>query len=495
MQVVGLDFDSDKINLAIMNKHKDLILFKSLDVSDISENDVKLLYTSRKDKNLISSSLGALDVLIKTIPFNVKNSLFLKKAIKFQQDSISSLDVNETIRLPIYLKSRSILKFFITTKELLKKHLSRLNHLNIDPDQVTLSAIALIRFSNFYFKDTKDAFLVHISKNKTTCVFMQDSIIEKTHSIKIGSDKLFNAFLEDKKTKNASLDALEMHPKSKLKTILNELKKAIDKAFIFFNPDTEDKLSMILTGDLKSFKNVDEYLKSEKVLKVLKNDTLEKKLELKTFAISIGLCLNLLTKDNLSIQFRTEAFTAKRQLEITGKKMLSLSLVFIIFFLALFGGSSYFLKMHEKTLEQKFIQTRSFEKKFLKEDRDEISLNVYEDIDEFDKKLQRENRNFIYFLKVPNTTQTLNWLNTHEFLKGAEILSFNYTLEKYPSVFAKNERYIAKVGLEIKTSKPSIARGFYDSLSKDAKVDQGKKITWQVKDDLYKTSFYLKSSN
>jgi len=493
MQVVGLDFDSDHINLAIMNKQKDLIIVKSLDVSDISDNDVKLLYTSNKDKNLIASALDASDVLLKSAPFHVKNSFVLKKAIKYQEESISTLDIEKTIRSAIYLKNRSILKFFITTKDFLKKHLNRLNHLNIDPDEVTLSSIALVRFSNFYFKDTKDAFLVHVSKNKTTCVYMHENYVEKMHSIKIGSDKLLEAYLEDKKSKNANLNVLALNAKSKLKTVLNDLKKSIEKTFIFFNSDSGDKLPMILTGELKSFTNIDEFLKNEKVLKILKSDVLEKKEKLKTFAISIGLCLNLLSKDNLSPQFRELDFTAKRQLEIIGKKTLLFSLFFLKFFSVLFWGSSYFLQKEENRLHEKLIQIKNFEKSFLNEDTKFENSNFYEDLDAFEKKLKNDNKNFVYFLKLPNVSQTLNWLNNHEILKETEITSFDYNLEKYPSVFAKREKYTAKVSLEFKTQTPTVARSFYDSLSKDPKVDQIQKITWYVKDDHYKTSFYLKS--
>lgn len=494
MQAIGIDLDGNVINLAIMNKNKDLISIKSLEISDIPNSDVKKLYIKNKEKYLITSALDASDVIIKSVDFNVKKSFFLKKAIKFHEDSISAVDPSKTLISTIHLKDMATLKFFITTKEFLQKHLNRLKHLNIDPDQVTLEAQALLRFSNFYFKDINTFFLIHIGKNKTSCIFIQDNQIVKTFSYKIGSIKLTDAYLEDKKSKNSNTDILKLNPKSKLKNILTKLKKEIEKAFIYFCKDKEKKYPMIVTGDLNSFSNLSDFFKLDKVSNILQSPSLEKKPELKKFALCIGLSLNLLATDSVSPQFRFGDNTPIKTLESIGKKILLLTAAFYVFLGLISFSSSYFLKTRENFLHKQLISLKNFENNYLSISKKFQHDNFYTDFDEYEKKLQNETKKFPYILSLPNVSETLDWLNNHEYLQDSEITSFNYVLEKYPTVFAKTESYAAKIELEFKTKKSSIAKSFYESLTQgEGLVNPIEKISWQPKKDRYKTIFYLKN--
>ncbi|NGX48426.1 MAG: hypothetical protein K940chlam5_00011 [Candidatus Anoxychlamydiales bacterium] len=495
MKAIGIDLDSDVIHLSIMSKNKDLISIKSLDISDIPNSDVKKLYISNKDNFLITSALDGSDVLIKSADFNVKNSFFIKKAIKFHEDSISTLDTDKIVISTINLKNESKLKFFITTKELLSKHLSRLKHINIDPDRVTSASQALIRFINFYFKDINSSFLVHVAKSKTTCILMKDNQPIKTYSIKIGTNKLMNSHEEEKGSKNSKIDILKLSSKSKLKIQLTHLKKEIEKSFIYFCKSVEEKHPMIITGDITSFSNISEFLQNDKVTKIIKSPFLEKKVEYKKFAICIGLSLDSLKRDSLSLQFREREFTASKKIENIGKKTLFLTLFILAFCFLINFGSNHLLKEKESFLQQRLNFIRNSENSYLGVQKKEISKNFYDDLNAFEKKLEIENKNFPYILSAPSVSETLNWLNNHEYLKDAEITSFNYVLEKFPTAFTKNDPYLAKIDIEIKTKKPSLARSFYDSLSKgQGLVNLSHKISWKTKDDSYRATFYLKNT-
>ncbi|HEU64744.1 MAG: hypothetical protein KR126chlam4_00290 [Candidatus Anoxychlamydiales bacterium] len=494
MKAIGIDLDADVINLSIMSKNKDLINIKSLDISDIPKSDVKKLYIANKDNYLITSALDSSDVIIKSSDFNIKNSLFIKKAIKFHESSISTLDIDKVIISTIHFKNESKLKFFITTKEMLNKHLFRLKHINIDPDKVTSTSQALIRFINFYFKDIKSSFLVHIAKSKTTCVLMKDNQPIKTYSIKIGTNKLIEALDDDKVSKNSKIDVLNLNSKSKLKTQLNHLKKEIEKSFIYFCKPLEEKHPMIVTGDINYFTNISEFLLHDKVTKIIKSPLLEKKIEYKKFAICIGLSLDALQKDSLSLQFREGEYTPSKKIENVGKKTLFLTLIILAFCFLINFGSNHFIKEKENFLQQRLTFLRNSEKRYLDIQKKEIFKNFYDDLNEFEKKLELENKNFPYILNAPSVSETLTWLNNHEYLKDAEITSFNYVLEKFPTAFTKTDPYLAKIDIEIKTKKPSLARSFYDSLSKgQGLVNQAHKISWKAKDDRYIATFYLKN--
>ncbi|NGX35800.1 MAG: hypothetical protein K1000chlam1_00633 [Candidatus Anoxychlamydiales bacterium] len=496
MQAVGIEIDGERINLAILNKKKDLIKLKSLDASKINPiKNVKPFYIFGKKNVLISTGLDTQDVLIKNTSFNVKKSFFLKRAIKFQKESITTIDPSKTITEAIYLKDLSKLKFFITTKELLKKHLYRLKKLKIDPDQVTSVSSALCRFASHYFKDIKNAYLVHISESKTSCIFMKDNMAEKSSIIKIGLNKLKQVVFENKKNSNSKIDVLENAKKGELQNILNELKQEIERAFSSFIKNDKDKYPMLITGDIDSFLNLDSFLQNKKTSEILQSSVLEENGHLKSQAISIGLALNLLAKDRLYPQFRKSEFTPAKKLKTIGRKITFLCFFSIIFSYFLYLGSNYFIGKTQDQLHEKLNFLKKFENGFFTTDKPLITDNFYTDLKKYEKTLVNETKEFPYFLKVLNVTQTLYWLNNNEHLKDGEIISFDYKLDKYPNIFAKRDPYQAIVEIVFKTDKPSFARSFYDSLTQGETIaDEKQTISWDVQDDSYKTQFYLKQT-
>ena len=77
--------------------------------------------------------------------------------------------------------------------------------------------------------------------------------------------------------------------------------------------------------------------------------------------------------------------------------------------------------------------------------------------------------------------------------KSSKINSLKYDLEKYPALGSNKEPYVAKIELEFTTQKSKDAREFHDSLLKGiGLVNPSSEITWDVNQDNYKTTFYLK---
>jgi hypothetical protein len=490
---IGIDLDGDLVNVAAFNKSKDLIHTKSLDINELQLSNVKLLYISKK--TLIISCLDVQDILIKNTSFEIKKSFFTKKAIKFQKDLITTIDPSKSICISLYLKDSSKLKFFITTKELLKTHLNRLKNINIDPDYVICSAIALCRFANHYHKNVKNAFLVHISQNKTSCIFMKDNMPEKTSHIKIGLKRLNSDYFENKKPKKTPINVQSLPKTNKLYITLLTLKKEIEKTFISFVNKEKTKYPLILTGNIDSYINLYNFLLNEKTTAIISDDfLLEQAPQKKAFAISIGLALSLFTKEANKLQFRVEEFTPNKTLINLGKKIFFLCFFTIVTFCLVHLISTHTLKQKENLLKNKIIDLEKLENTQLNKKNKIIVKNLYDDLDEYEKKLLKETKKFPYFLKVPNVTETLSWLNNHEYLQNAEVISFNYELEKHPNIYSKSEPYIAKIEIEFKTKIPAIARSFYDSLIKgEGLVNPNETINWEVGNNYYKTSFYLKN--
>ena len=106
--------------------------------------------------------------------------------------------------------------------------------------------------------------------------------------------------------------------------------------------------------------------------------------------------------------------------------------------------------------------------------------------------ISKQSKNFPYFFDSFKVTEVINWLNDLTISKNIEVINFSYDLESYPTLDSKNSKYILKVNLEFKTSSPKEARSLHNSLLEEKKVDQSKEITWDVHQDYYKSTFYMR---
>ncbi len=461
MQAIGIDLDSDTINFATLDLKDGLINLQSIDIEQSNSSNVKPLYIARKKKRknaLIVSGLDAKDVLIKT-SFIKSNKPLSKKAEKLQLESLTSLDAKSIIYAAYHHQEAKKLKFFITKKVLLKKHLDRLSHINIDPDHVTSNSKALFRFIKYISEKTTTCVICHIGSNKTTCVYIKNNEILSNHVIKMGNN----------------------HEK------LGNLKEQINNTYnSFLQKEDEKNVPILITGIINN-----EHLYPLYAKKISISSEIEALLK---YAISIGLCLDALQQDCYSLQFRKEEFTNTHLLQKIGKKGIIFSLLFLFFTLCFYFSSEYFLDKKENTLSLQLNHIIKTDHKLLNQPISIDYLNLDEKIEAFEKKLNKETKEFPYFLLNPKVTEVLYWLNNHSFLTNAEIISFKYELEKYPTIFTEKEPYIAKIELEFKPTNPQEARQFHESILKsEGYADGTKTVNWDIYQDIYKTSFYLKN--
>ncbi|EKD28044.1 MAG: hypothetical protein ACD_79C00456G0004, partial [uncultured bacterium] len=324
------------------------------------------------------------------------------------------------------------------------------------------------------------------------CVLMKNRLPEKMHSIKMGTNDLQFSVL-DKRKNNQVFDVLTIKHNTKAHEILTQLKNEILKTFISF---TKDKYPILITGNVENFINLDKFIENEKTTHLLSDEKLEENKKIKSQAISIGLALTMFSNESEIVQFRNQEFAGSKKIFEFGKKIFNFCSIILFILIAFYTISSWIIARKETLLCKNLQQICELENKELNKDENIHISNPYYAIDKYEKKLLKETKDFPYFLKTTNVSKSLSWINNHEQLKAAEILYFNYDLEKYPNVTEKKEPYIVKVELEFKTKTPAIARCFYDSLTKgEGLVDPGDEITWEVLNDHYKTSFYLKSDN
>ena len=121
-----------------------------------------------------------------------------------------------------------------------------------------------------------------------------------------------------------------------------------------------------------------------------------------------------------------------------------------------------------------------------------------------EKKLGKQKNNTSLLLPIPNVSEVLTWMSTHPKLSHnsdslidialIDIKKVRYEIIKCPKLSGPQITPLVKVELEFASPSTRIARDFHDALLKgDSIVDEKKEITWDVKDSVYRTSFFVKS--
>ena len=458
MDFVGIEWENDTLSLALLNIEKKILKTSTLSSSEVK--DVKRFYI--KGNNVISSSIEASDILIKSVKLNVKKGLLLRKAFEFQKKSICEIDPNEIFSIEKYNKDKSTLKFFITTRSVLNKHLSKFKHVDIDPDIISSTAQALFRFANFY-KNEKNIFIVHSGKQKTTLVLIKDGELANANSIKKNA------------TKNEALKEIEM-------TLLK-----------FAAEEISTKYFLLETGDITDENRLSSILKNDLISELLINNEMESKhLDIRKHAVSIGLALEGIINDKESLNFRFSDFASIKKVKSILKKIVSTFLFSTFMAAALCVTTKTAYEKKKATFTSKLNKLYSIEKQHLETPNIDSGKFLSDRLDQSYLTISKQSKNFPYFFDSFKVTEVINWLNDLTISKNIEVINFSYDLESYPTLDSKNSKYILKVNLEFKTSSPKEARSLHNALLEEKKVDQSKEITWDVHQDYYKSTFYMR---
>ena len=517
MQIIGIDKDGNTIHMAILEKKKGVVHVETY--NDFSETgnrqDVNPLYKSKKKNSLTTTALPQRDLLIKHCFINIKQPRALKKAIPFQSDSIISMDPKSRVTLPLIhhkTDKGSQLSFFITTKAALKKHLHLVAADDIDPDIVSTIPTALVRFAKSLSEETSSCFIFHFGRSFCSCVLMEKNLPKEAYSINFGSETLLDALTLDSensstkdllsKARNMSLSELSSKNTPNFSKIVEQLQNEISKIFLsFFKNEEKKKLPLLLTGQIETFSDFSFWIHSllhEKVSALIPYLKHEKEKELKQYAISIGLALDALASDQYSIQFRTNEFTPPRLLLIARQKF-----IFFLTFSCLLSFGLYFFaertfQNRKEKLHNQLTKLLTLENSRLKTDFNLNEQDLSEKIETFETIIDKEAKDFPYYLLAPKVSDVLNWLKDLPFYEEAkptlEIKSLRYELVSLPRLEATHNPYLAKVEVEFLSPSRAIARQFHEYLLKgDLLVNPKEEITWEASENSYKTSFFLKN--
>lgn len=495
MDFLGIDLDGSTANFAWVDNQKKILKVLSSSISNVKQlynTDLKNLKSS-----CVISGLSSKQVLIKQKSLKISSKKGLKKAIPFQMKSSSALPQDQSITLPFITKAgedSSDLSFYITTKKSINSHLLQLSKTNISPDYLSFQSHGLNRFAELNFPEIKDLFVFHVGKTQTLIAYIKNGFVKSHHLIKIGTSD-FNKATGKENSENQKIDfsKISTHQSQPLRELTETYKNETAKAFLSFTgPTNTKKFPILLTGHLSNFLAFDNFLLSNNT------EIISEQLKIKDtshlpYAISIGLALDGLSKDQKSVQFLQESFVPLKHLKTIGLTLL----LFFISSLAISSVIYYASSMIYKEKESNLLSSLSAIEKLENIPNEKTSnLSFEERKNTIDEKIKKELKNYPNLSLAPKVSDLLCWINSHPLIESSsekgsiEIISIDYDL------IDKKEKKSnsAKVSLCLKINDPNLAQKFYESLSNYPNfIENENDISWTEENSKYKLSFFLKN--
>lgn len=512
MSVISVDQAGAIFYCAFFTLKKKEITLKALRINKKEDFTLK----GGKKQPFLVTGISSKDVLIRHIDILLNKPRMQEKCLPFQIENIISRSIDDVIVKSVNIKNKnkSYKTCFIVSKKRIKDHLDTWNE--SDPDWVSAAPMALLRYGSFVGV-TKAAYtILHMGHKETQIISVAEGCVHTSLTLDIGSKHFFNAYYEDiyqekKGEYKPDQDQCDLRKVSAKKTpLLAEVKRKfyqeIDRAFCFLFPDQKETKSrhILFTGQVDVFQ-IDKWLTETEAF--LFSPLQMKKTcgfncsELRVYAIAIGLGLDALKNDRMSLQLRQDDFIAPKKVKEIKKSLGKGALMCTLLVCIAIFCFTVSLRRHEKSLHQKIDQ-------YVQRYGSELSaFQTVDTAEKIDRKIQILNQNlkfsknnYKYFTPPPCVSDCLTFLATHPKLneggraKEIKIKDLWYVLVEYPSIDKPYNPYKIKVDVLFETEKPQYIQEFYEALGKeDAWIDKREKVTWKQSERGNEISFFFKS--
>lgn len=520
---LGLHIEGEHLKVALIHKCKNKIeidLLRSFSLTDLE--NVKPLYTLSTilsgKKTTITSGLDAYDILFREIQIKLASKRAVLSVLPFQAETLLPHPLEEIILIPSLYKrgdGSTDVALFTTTHVSLKDHLSKLNNLEINPEIVSCTPNALCRLSEFLLPSSKSpkplfswqkkkenpeemhtsTLFFDIGQETISYGLLSEGRVKISLSLKRGMQDLIAALAQDNPQEElAKVDFCNIDSSlfPHLHEICQQLKKDLARIFVYIKEKTDDNASfpILLTGDISALMNFQEFFSSSIGIS---HHLLPIPQDLQNFSLPLGLALDGLHQDSQTVQFRQGPYTHPSLLKKRTQQAAIYASSCFILAVSIWAAGTLFVS---KKTDVIFQQLMSYTAQELSPSKGTLE----QEISKWEVNLSKEKGKFPFIPTVPKVSDVLAWISTHPRLSGVEnkkemieVQKMRYSLIKYPKMNQKLEAYQAKVELEFTAASPRLAREFHEALlAGDFMVDPKQGVTWNMRQNAYVTSFFLK---
>lgn len=458
MSVIGIDLDDKNVFISKVKKRG-----KNFYIELISDGNKNAL-CSLKDSKVVTS-IDSQNVTIRRQFFNIKSKRALLKALSFQRESITILDPEQSIFVPLIENHGNgfDVSFFVTLKESLVTHLEELKKNGIEPDVVSAAVQGLVNFSTLIMKKNP-SFILHLGETKSICVALEDGKPINSYTLPYGVRNFVKIG-----------EKIDLIQDTSLK--LTNFRDEINKVFHSFSNKRGGEL--LITGGILELINLPHFL-GPILSDIVSNIYVEPSGSYSKYAIAIGLALDYFRKKK--VQFCINEFFPKKHF----RNLLRWFGCFVVLTFSisafLFGFINTEIKKKKEALKNQLLSALQ-----LKD-----SGNLQEDLEKGREKLSELNREFSYFFTAPKVSQFIDWLEKLPY--NINIQDLKYKLVKYPKLSSvPKDKLLVKVELEFKADVEDAKKFHEFLLKKSGLVNKSKDVSWEVLEDGYITTFYLKN--
>ena len=368
------------------------------------------------------------------------------------------------------------LSFLLSQRKNLESHISSYEEEGFSPEWVSAVPMALSRFASFTCPEISTLVVFHTGLTKIQIVSQRDSKILSHLTLHMGSIDL----------------GKEMDQKAVAK-----LKREVDRAFCFLAHKEEgsEGRKVLFCGEMSA--EIEALLSKDQDMVPVHGD--EKKGfswdMVRPFAIPVGLALDCLKNDQMSIQFRQGDYVSKQGMQTLKRKVLRGMCIAAALFLFTTIASELFFSKKEKTLlgHVESLSER-YEEDLPKLHHIAAKGSLKEVMEDVYHVLRMSKGKENYFASPPLVSNFLAFLSTHPLLEDIELTQIDYELKKYPTIEKPKEVYLPKVRVSFTTPVAKKARAFHDAIVEDElTVNGSEEIDWKRNDDHYEIAFYLRT--
>lgn len=322
MYVLSIHIEGAFFKTAILSVKGKRMAIESLQEGLIEDFNLQEILQPLGDVEVeLISALSPDQVMVRLVPLPVKQMRQAKKAIEYQIGDLFPFKVDEATILRSFRKTPKGIEATLVGHQNteLCRHLQEMKALGIDPDWTSSIAHGLRRFAETFAQEKDPFILFHFGWEESYLIFERENRIQKALSIPFGQRHIID-LLPDKAEEPITRPVLEdawqegKRKKTPFYEQIEAFEKKLRRVFEFFTQEGDESV------DVKVF-----YTGADEMGRFLSRQLIadEKRIQmiphlqfrndhLLDYAITVGLCLDVIEQDRYSIQFRRGGFESER---------------------------------------------------------------------------------------------------------------------------------------------------------------------------------------
>ncbi|NGX57207.1 MAG: hypothetical protein K940chlam3_00091 [Chlamydiae bacterium] len=520
---VGLFFSGNNLKIANISSDKGIPKItevKTLDLANVKRLDIP------NDQAILVSSLSARDVLVRSLQIKLTKKKDVDAVLTFQAEPLVPFPIEESILESIEIsqtKSSTNLTILAVKKELIQSHIEALQKLDIDPEVVSTSPVALATFANALSSPSSGlpTLILHFGMDETLCILAEKGKLLAEHAIPLGLSVAVEALGSDKSISDVDFSSGNLEKMPTLHQFVIRLKQEVSRAIFALvkQHKGENIAKVLLTGHGASLNGIETIFSDGLHVEISRPEPQFGQTSeiLQEYAIPIGLALDSMAGEDPAINFRkAELAYGDPWKRIKFPLLCYFGASIVIAFVLYFMGNAWIESRFDHVKENYSRLLKAIEKPYSSFENDFLEKNPYETspplrdmttgqlmgrLDLLQNMILKSPNTFQLLPDTPRVSDVLAWLAKHPLVADEStgkpllnIKNFQYVMVKRPDAKKKNEKYRVKVEIEFSSDIPKLAREFHDALiAPNDIVDPKGEVKWTSSGDIYRTSFYLRN--